>query len=258
MSSELNMEPEPIPPPTSRAYSPIALAALGLALLAALVGVFAALGSRWGLWHYTGGFAAVRWAAWGGLLAILVAVGAMFHAKPGGERRGFAVAMGALVLGMLVAGIPWQNYRASAGSPPIHDVTTDPDDPPAFVAIAPLRADAPNPADYGGDDVARLQRSAYPDIRPVVLDLSPDRAYQRALDVVEARGWRLVDASAEDGRIEATDRTFWFGFREDIVIRITPLGNRAVLDVRSKSRVGEGDRGTNARRVRDYIADVMR
>lgn len=258
MSSELNVEPDPIPPPSSRPLSPIALAALGIALLAALTAVFAALGSRWGLWHYTGGFVAVRWAAWGGVLAILVSVGAMYHAQPGGARRGFAIALGALVLGMLAAGIPWQNQRAASGLPAIHDITTDTDDPPAFVAIAPLRAEAPNPVEYGGADVARLQRSAYPDIRPVVLDLSPDRAYQRALDLVEARGWRLVDASAEDGRIEATDRTFWFGFREDIVIRITPLGNRAVLDVRSKSRVGEGDRGTNARRVRAYISDMTR
>jgi uncharacterized protein (DUF1499 family) len=160
------------------------------------------------------------------------------------------------VLGLVVVAIPLQTQRAARGAPPIHDITTDTENPPQFVAVAPLRADAPNPVEYGGPEVARLQREAYPDIRPVILDLSPEAAFQRALQAVDRMGWRLVDANSSTGVIEATDRTFWFGFRDDVVIRLTPLQGRTVVDVRSKSRIGRGDMGANARRVRAYIEEI--
>jgi uncharacterized protein (DUF1499 family) len=125
------------------------------------------------------------------------------------------------------------------------------------VAIAPLRADAPNPVTYEGEEIAQQQREGYPDIRPVLLELPADRAFQRALDAAEAQGWEIVDADPADGRIEATDRTFWFGFYDDVVIRLTPVDGRTVVDIRSKSRVGGSDVGANARRIRGYMVDLQ-
>ena len=253
------MTPEPVPPSLARRrrVPAIASAAIVLAVLCGLTAAAAGFGSRWGIWTHRTGFTLLGYAAYGGLLVVVLAVAAMFLTRPGGPRRGFPLAFAALVIGLLVVGIPWQWRRTARGVPPIHDITTDTDAPPQFVAIAPLRANAPNPLEYGGPEVAAQQRRAYPDIRPLILDLPADRAFQRAYDAAREMGWEIVDADAAAGRIEATDRTFWFGFKDDVVIRLTPTGNRTVLDVRSLSRVGGGDAGTNAKRVRDFLEKVQ-
>jgi uncharacterized protein (DUF1499 family) len=240
----------------SRSAVRFALAIFGIALLVALAAALAGFGSRWGLWHFGTGFRLLRWAAYGAIAAAALSVAALFWSRRKGSRGGFALALAGLVLSVVVLAVPLQHRQMAGGAPPIHDITTDTEDPPRFVAIAPLRADASNPVEYAGADAARLQRQAYPDIRPLILDLPPERAFQRALDVAEEQGWEIVDQSASEGRIEATARTFWFGFRDDVVIRLTPLGGRTVVDIRSKSRVGRGDMGANARRIRDYLGDL--
>lgn len=255
MNEDSEIQPNPSKP-ARKPPSRLALGVLTFAILVTLVAVMSGFGSRWGLWNFRTGFSMLRWAAYGGILTIMIGAVALYRARPNGPRRGFTAAAAALVLGLLVVGVPWLNQRAAAGAPPIHDITTDTENPPSFVAVAPLRADAPNPVEYGGQEVAVQQRRAFPEIRPVILDLPADRAFQRALDAASAQGWQIVDANPADGRIEATDRTFWFGFYDDVVVRLTPLDGRTVLDVRSKSRIGRGDMGTNARRVREYIADV--
>jgi len=113
-----------------------------------------------------------------------------------------------------------------------------------------LRADAANPATYGGAEVAALQRQAYPDIKTVILELPMAQSFEAALGAARALGWQIVATVPTEGRIEATDTTFWFGFKDDIVIRVAPAGNRSLVDIRSVSRVGISDVGTNARRVR--------
>jgi uncharacterized protein (DUF1499 family) len=250
MANEAEVQAHSVP--AQKPWSRLALGVAVLAVVVALTAMMAGLGSRWGLWHFRTGFTMLQWAAYGGIAVAIVAAVAIFRSRPGAPVRGMAPAILALLIGLLVIAVPWQNRRAAAGVPPIHDITTDMENPPAFVAVAPLRAADPNPIEYEGESVAQLQRSAYPDIRPLILDLPSDRAFQRAYDVARNR-WRIVDANAEEGRIEATDRTFWFGFRDDVVIRLTPLNGRTVVDVRSKSRVGRSDLGTNARRVRGYL-----
>ena len=142
------------------------------------------------------------------------------------------------------------------GKPPIHDITTDTANPPSFVAILPLRAGAANPPEYGGREVADQQRRAYPDIAPLVLHVSATEAFDRVNAVVRDLGWELVASDRASGRIEATDTTLWFGFKDDVVVRITEDSSAqdSRIDVRSKSRVGVGDVGTNARRVRELLA----
>ena len=241
---------------TTRRISPIALVAFGLAVLVGVLAVMAGFGSRWGLWGFRTGFQMLRWAAYGGIATAVLAAIAVFVTRPGGPRRGFALAFAALVVGILAVAIPWQSRRSGASLPPIHDLTTDVNNPPQFVAIAPLRADAPNPIEYDGPEVAAQQQRAYPGLQPVLLEMPLDRAFQRAFDAAEQQGWRIVEANVDEGRIEATDRTFWFGFYDDVVIRLTPVDGRTVVDVRSKSRVGGHDFGTNANRILDYLEDV--
>jgi uncharacterized protein (DUF1499 family) len=251
----------PVPPspagPRHRPISPLAITALALAIIVALMGALGGFGTRWGFWHFRTGFTMVRWAVYGGIGVGLLSIAALAHARPAGPRKGFALAFLALVITLVVVTVPLQVRRSAAGVPPIHDITTDTENPPEFVAIAPLRADAPNPVEYGGAEIASHQRQAYPDIRPLILDLPAEAAFDRALDAARSMGWEVVAVEPAEGRIEAADRTFWFGFRDDVVIRVTPAGNRSIIDARSKSRVGRGDMGTNARRVREYLQAVQ-
>lgn len=246
----------PTPPAPRRRWSRFALAALGLAVLAVLVAALGGLGSRWALWSFRTGFQMLEWGVYLAIAAILVSFVAIVRTRPGQGRRGLSLALVALFVGLAVVYVPWNWQRTARNAPPIHDITTDLENPPEFSAIVPLRTDAPNPVEYGGPEVAAYQRQAYPDIRPLVLDLPRERAFQRALDSAHDMGWEIVNVDPEAGRIEATDRTFWFGFRDDVVIRLTPLNDRTVVDVRSVSRVGRGDVGTNARRVREYLETV--
>ncbi len=136
----------------------------------------------------------------------------------------------------------------------IHDITTDTENPPVFVSILALRKDAPNSATYGGPEIAAQQHAAYPDIRTLVSDLSPSQAFERAGSVARRIGWKIVDENQAEGRIEATATTRWFGFKDDVVIRIAPSAdNGSRVDIRSVSRVGRSDLGTNARRIRDFL-----
>lgn len=197
-------------------------------------------------------FTLLRWAAYGGVAAGLVSLAALAVVRPLGGR---SLVLG--LLGLVIAGttvyVPWR-WRAQARSvPPIHDITTDLNRPPAFEAILPLRADAPNSAEHGGPEIAAQQREAYPDIRPLVLGVPPAEAFDRALAAARGMGWEIVAADAATGRVEATATTTWFGFEDDVVVRIAPADGGSRVDVRSVSRVGRSDVGTNANRIREYL-----
>ena len=225
--------------------------ALLLSFLAALLLLAAGPGTRMELWEFRTGFALMRWAALIGLAG--AALGLVMLLVPRTRRSGRAGLLVALVLGLGVAFVPWNGMRQARAVPPIHDITTDTRRPPEFVAILPLRAEAPNPATYGGPEVAQAQLAAYPDLRTHRLDGAPAQAFERALQTARGMGWEIVAADAAAGRIEATDTTLWFGFKDDVVIRVEADGAGSRVDVRSVSRVGQSDVGTNARRIRAYL-----
>jgi uncharacterized protein (DUF1499 family) len=225
----------------------IAVAAAVLSVAAVALLLAAGPGTRAGLWTFRTGFQMLRYAAWGGMGGAALALVALVA---GGRRRLAALA---LLLGLAAFLPPWMMQRGARSKPPIHDITTDTDDPPPFVAVAPLRRDASNPVAYGGPEIAAQQRKAYPDVKPAVLPLPPARAFERALDAAKAQGWEIVASVPADGRIEATDTTRWFGFKDDVVIRVRPEAEGSRVDVRSVSRVGRGDVGTNAQRIRNFL-----
>lgn len=174
--------------------------------------------------------------------------------------RARTVAAIAVILGAGAVAIPWRLQQSAQAVPAIHDITTDTVTPPRFVEAATLRQSlrVPNSLDYS-DTVAVQQRAGYPDIQPAFLAVPPDEAYRRAMAVVTARGWEVIAGDAAARRIEATDTTRWFGFKDDIAIRISPVPDGSSrVDLRSVSRVGRSDIGTNARRIRAFLADLQR
>ena len=107
-----------------------------------------------------------------------------------------------------------------------------------------------------GKHYREIQAEFYPDIQPATLDDPPAQAFDKALAAAEAQGWEIVAAVPDEGRIEATDTTFWFGFKDDVVIRLAADGAGTRLDIRSSSRVGMGDVGANAKRIRAYLESL--
>ena len=234
---------------------------LGLALLLAIAAAvllgLGPLGWRAGWWHYRVGFTYLMpAAAYCGLAALGVAV---LGLALGLRRIGpgtIAIAVIALLVGGACAYVPWHYVSQRGTFPSIHDITTDPDNPPEFRAVLPLRqADgAANSTQYAGAKVADQQRRAYPDIVPALLDVPPAEAFDRALAAARKLGWTIVAGEPAEGRIEASDRSRWFGFTDDVVIRVTPVEAGSRVDIRSESRVGGGDFRVNANRVRAFLA----
>jgi uncharacterized protein (DUF1499 family) len=239
-----------------QSLSPLALLGFAVAVSSLVALALAGLGSRWGWWHFGTGFQILRWGAYGGIAAVLLSLAGVIHGRPGAARRGFTLALLGVVGGVIAVGVPWQWRRVAQSVPPIHDITTDTRNPPEFSAVLPLRADAPNPTEYAGAEIAALQAAAYPDIQPMRLDVSPDIAFARSLAAARSLGWEIVEADPDALRLEATDRTYWFGFADDVVVRITPVADGSRIDVRSLSRVGGSDVGTNARRIRRFLERV--
>jgi uncharacterized protein (DUF1499 family) len=223
---------------------------LFLSMLGALLLAIGPLGTRAGLWHYAAGFLliaiAVIASAAGLVLSLIVAV--RTHTS-----MAATMAIASAVIGVVVVAVPIWMVLSFRGAPAIHDITTDSIDPPAFERLLALRPGAVNPPEYDGATVAVKQHAAYPDIQPVIVGELPAAAYALALAAATRLEWAIVDADAAAGRIEATDTTFWFGFKDDIVIRIRAEGDGSRIDVRSKSRVGISDGGANARRIRALI-----
>ena len=242
----------------SRPLSRIALGGFVLALLAGLTLLLAGGGYRLGWWDFRPGLTIFRWAAYGGACSSGTVSSWWIVTRPGSTRRGFSLAVIGLIVGLVVTWIPWQWWQVVKRVPMIHDITTDTETPPAFVAILPLRAGAPNSAEYGGPEIAAQQRTGYPDLRPLTLQVPPAQAFTRALTVAQEMGWEIAASEPKEGRIEATETTFWFGFKDDVVVRITPSDSGSRIDVRSVSRVGMSDVGANAKRITEYLSRLAR
>lgn len=244
------------PPARSAASSTlryVAIVGCVLALVCGVALITSGFGYRYGWWGLRAAFKMLRWSAYGGVVAGTLSLIGLVGAWLGAAGDGARFALLGVLVSAGVVGMPWTQLRRARHAPPIHDITTDTEHPPAFVAVLPLRATAPNSADYGGPVLAATQRAAYPDIQPVVLPLAPAEAFQRALDAAREMGWAIVATDSAAGRIEATATTFWYGFKDDVVIRLTLSDGGTRVDVRSVSRVGGSDIGTNARRIRQFV-----
>lgn len=140
-------------------------------------------------------------------------------------------------------------------SPLIHDIATDTDNPPEFATAHTLRRAGENSLEYAGDDLAAMQKAAYPDLRPLFSASDADDAFDRSLAVAEKLGWTISEENRGAGRIEAYEVSVIFGFVDDVAIRIAEMENGIRIDLRSASRVGLGDLGMNADRIREFITE---
>lgn len=191
----------------------------------------------------------------GGLTGLISLVGALMarrRGKPAGRLVTGAIS------GFSAFAILAIFFISARGVPPIHDITTDTQDPPQFVDVLVARGADSNPVAYKGAEIAALQTQAYPDVRTLVLSVPPAQAFQKALTASGAMGWEVVAAVPEQGRLEATATTAWFGFKDDIVVRIRPQDAGARVDVRSTSRVGVSDMGANAKRIRAFLDEMQK
>ena len=259
-SANLRRMPANAPPvlPIGLPLRLLARTAFAVAILAALAALISGPGNRLGWWDYRLAFLLLGWAALAGLGGALLAVAACVWSVRRHSTPLVALSVLGLLTGLLTFGLPFNLQWRTGDKAPVHDISTDTADPPRFVALAALRAGVPNGAEYGGPEVAEVQRNFYPDITPLTLAAPPEQAQLQCLQVARAMGWEIVANAPAERRIEATDTTVFFGFRDDIIIRITPAGPASRIDVRSASRVGRSDRGVNARRIREFYRLLSR
>lgn len=249
---DLSVVPDHIPTRELMRRTRTAVIVLIVAVTGALTLGLSGVGYQQELWTLRTAFAMVKWTAYLGIATGLVALAGLIMTRR--QRTAMPAYVAALVLCTVTAGLPWSWQRKARSVPPIHDITTDTQDPPAFVAVLPLRTKAKNPVEYGGDSVAALQRAGYPDVIPVPLSVTPAVAFAKVRAAATTMQWELVAADSAAGRLEATATTRWFGFKDDVVVRVRAEGTGSRIDVRSLSRIGGSDVGTNAERIRAFVA----
>lgn len=263
------------------ARSKLASLALALSLLLPVWFMIAALGVKFGLWPWRLGLGVliVQWGPRLLIAAAVVAVIALIAVLVRTPRRGWQTALIALLIPALGFGYMGWVRTQSADIPPIHDVATDIADPPTpserLLALraaddanpvldmtAPLTAadayQGPRFARFGDKNLGQVGHEAYPAVRTLRVAAPPSAVFAAARKASSDMGWSLVSEDEVSGRIEATSETFWFGFKDDVIIRVRPAadGGGSLVDVRSISRVGLSDLGANARRIGSWRTRV--
>lgn len=165
------------------------------------------------------------------------------------RRRGLFVALMGVIVTLPVVGVAAKWVHAAFTHPLINDISTDLGDPPAFRHM-------PRPAAYPGADVAAVQARAYPDIAPLQLAQPASAVFRYVRELVQDRRWEIVSEDEAELHVEATEKSRLFGFVDEIVLRMTETADGTRVDMRSRSRLGRGDLGVNAARIRDFLADL--
>lgn len=223
-------------------FVPILLGLVSLALLAVSV-----WGYRAGGWPWPKAYDLAGWGVWIALAGVIVALAALAGAIR--NSNGAIIALIGLILSLPVAGLGVAFEIAARTTPPINDISTDTEDPPVFWFTA-------TPTDYPAQNAAP-QRSAYPDVRSLNLSIPIDDAFAKALALVETRGWEVLSADPAENQIEAIARSRVFGFQDEVAVRVIETEGGTRIDMRSRSRLGQIDRGANARRIEAFLAALQ-
>jgi len=227
-----------------------------LALFAGLTALFSVVLHRFSIVDFKVALPGLTISVLLSLLALMSGIAGLVIAMR--QRESTLSALIGILLGFVVAAPTILALLAGAGLPRIHDISTDLDNPPQFEAIRLLRNATDNDLDrLIPKNLAQLQQAGYPDLKPLLLEHSKAEAFNQALQLVKNRGWTIESVSIEQGIIEATAVTPIMAFKDDVVIRILPNGKFTQIDMRSVSRVGISDLGTNAARIRHFLNDLV-
>jgi uncharacterized protein (DUF1499 family) len=225
---------------------------LRLAIAAPLMAVLFILVYRFGLTSHRLPFFGMALGVMGSGIALLLSAGALIGGL-GGNGKHMQKALMGLVLALLVLYLPLNFARRGAQVPAIHDISTDLQNPPVFVAVPAMRAPSDNSLAID-PDVQAAQSAYYTDVAPLFMTGSLQDSFAQALSAAKGMGWQIVASNADKGTIEATATTALFNFKDDVVIRLSRDGSKTRIDVRSASRVGQTDLGANAARINAYFA----
>lgn len=223
-------------------FATILLGLVSLALLALSV-----WGYRAGGWPWPQAYDIAGWGVWTALAGVVATLATLVGAIR--KRRGPSIALIGLILSLPVAGLGVAFEIAARTTPPINDISTDTEDPPVYWFTA-------TPTDYPAQN-AEPQRSAYPDVRPLDLPIPVEDAFSEALTLVETRGWEVLSADPAENQIEAIARSRVFGFEDEVAVRVTDIETGSRIDMRSRSRLGQIDRGANARRIEAFLTELQ-
>lgn len=240
-------------------YVSLPRAGMCISAFALLLSIIAGQGTRWEIWHFSAGLRLLKIAVYVACLAGCVSFAGLVSSLLVRDRHGFAYSFCGFILSGFLIGIPAYWAVKARHLPAIHDITTDTEDPPQFDAILSLRSGAPNSPVYGGWQIASQQKTAYPDIVPLILHgVRRQEVFDQAFIAARKMDWTIISADKAKGIIEAVASTYWFGFKDDISIRLRDLPDGVRVDVRSTSRVGMSDIGTNAIRIRKFMRIMSR
>lgn len=236
-------------------YASAALWSRRLGLFAIPVAALAVVAQRGGKIDFASAVAALGAGMGLAIVAILLGITGFAVIWVRGNRGAGAAAAGVLA-GVLVLAAPGYFLVRGWELPALTDIATDPANPPAFVFAGAERRPGENPLAHPGEQAAVAQMSAYPDVQPLRVSQPPDEVHALALQLVETRGWRLLDSGFTSRRIEAVVTSMVLKMSDDVVITVSPDGTGARVDMRSASRTGHHDLGENAQRIRAFLADL--
>ncbi len=231
-------------------------------MIGAVVGLVSillgALGTKIGVWGFQGGFMLL---GVGTVLAVVVfflgLIAGAFSLSRRLRAELSAVGVGVVLSAVLLA-VMGSQFLAATSVPAIHNITTDVENPPAFDKLIAIReAAGANPTAYDAQQLAPLQAAAYPHLQPLISAVPTAEMLTKAVEVLTDMGLQVVHVDRASGHIEATDETFWFGFKDDVVVRVRTEGDGSIVDVRSVSRVGQSDLGKNAARISEILAGLQ-
>lgn len=243
-------------------------AALALAVGGLAAALIAAVGSGAEAWTFRTGFSILRYAFYAAIAGGFLAIVAFFVARRGGVRTG-RLNLVAFLVAVAFAAYLMSHIATARSVPAIHDATTNLSDVPQFATLTVRADNFENIPDNGRPELAALDpenrwkaihREAYGDLRSLRLSLGVAEATKRAEALIRARGWAVARVDRQTGIVEATARTLFFRFKDDVVVRVRPDPTRpggSVVDMRSISRVGGSDIGVNAARIRAFLADLQ-
>ncbi|MCY4276307.1 MAG: DUF1499 domain-containing protein [Gammaproteobacteria bacterium] len=236
-------------------FNNVAKASLVCGLLGVLFPIVAGLGARIGVWSYMVGALLVPVGLLSALSAVILGVVAMLRLRKVGGR--LVVSAHGAGVGLLMCLYLGSQALAMQLAPRIHNISTDIEDPPAFTLAPTLRPESSNPLAYESERIGPIQREAYPDLGPLVVSVVRNELHGRVKRVLEEMGMTVTRDDPAAGEIEAVATTFWFGFKDDLVVRLRAVEDGTRMDVRSVSRVGIGDVNANANRIREVIKRVQ-